>query len=53
MRAAVVGMVLLCGIAQGADPKTVTNTIDMELIEIPAGTFTMPTFTSTVDVTLS
>ena len=41
MRAVVVGMVLLCGIAQGAEPKTVTNTIGMELIEIPAGTFTM------------
>ena len=39
--AAVVGMVLLCGIAQGAEPKTVTNTIGMELIEIPAGKFTM------------
>jgi len=34
-------MVLLCGIAQGAEPKTVTNTIGMKLIEIPAGTFTM------------
>ena len=42
MRAAVaLGMVLLCGIAQAAEPKTVTNTIGMELIEIPAGTFTM------------
>ena len=42
MRAAVVvGMVLLCGIAQGAEPKTVTNTIGMVLIDIPAGTFTM------------
>ena len=37
MRAAALGMVLLCGIAQGAEP----NTIGMELIEIPAGTFTM------------
>ncbi len=36
MRAAL-GMVLLCGIAQGAEP----NTIGMELIEILAGTFTM------------
>ena len=35
--AAVVGMVLLCGLAQGAEP----NSIGMELIEIPAGTFTM------------
>ncbi len=35
--AAVVGMMLLCGIAQGAEP----NTIGMELIEIPAGEFTM------------
>ena len=41
MRAATLGMVLLCGIAQGAEPKTVTNTIGMELIELPAGTFTM------------
>ena len=41
MRAAALGMMLLCGIAQGAEPKTVTNTIGMELIEIPAGTFTM------------
>ena len=41
MRAAALGMVLLCGIAQGAEPKTVTNTIGMELIDIPAGTFTM------------
>ena len=41
MRAVVVGMMLLCGIAQGAEPKTVTNTIGMELIEIPAGEFTM------------
>ncbi len=31
MRAAALGLV----------PKTVTNTIGMELIEIPAGTFTM------------
>ena len=28
MRAAVVGMVLLCGIVQGAEPKTVTNTTE-------------------------
>ena len=41
MRAVVVGMVLLCGIAQGAEPKTVTNSIGMDLIEIPAGKFTM------------
>ena len=41
MRAAVVGMLLLCGIAQGAEPKTVTNSIGMELIEIPAGKFRM------------
>ena len=41
MRAAALGMVLLCGIAQGAEPKAVTNTIGMELIEIPAGKFTM------------
>ena len=41
MRAATLGLVLLCGIAQGAEPKTVTNTIGMELIELPAGTFTM------------
>ena len=30
-------MVLLCAIAQGAAPKSVTNTIGMELIEILAG----------------
>ena len=41
MRAAVVGMVLLCGIAQGAEPKSVTNSIGMELIEISAGKFVM------------
>ena len=39
--AAVLGMVLLCGIAQGAKPKTVTNSIGMQLIEIPAGKLTM------------
>ena len=39
--AAVVGMMLLCGIAQGAEPKTVTNTIGMVLIDIPAGKFMM------------
>jgi len=37
MRAAALGMVLLCGIAQGAEP----NSIGMELIEIPAGEFMM------------
>ena len=41
MRAVALGMVLLCGIAQGAEPKTVTNTIGMKLIQIPAGKFTM------------
>ena len=41
MRVAALGMMLLCGIAQGAEPKTVTNTIGMKLIQIPAGTFTM------------
>ena len=41
MRVAALGMVLLCGIAQAAEPKTVTNTINMKLIEIPAGKFTM------------
>ena len=41
MRAAVVVMVLLWGVAQAAEPKTVTNTFGMELIEIPAGKFTM------------
>ena len=41
MRAASLGLMLLCGIAQGAEPKTVTNTIGMELIQITAGTFTM------------
>jgi len=35
--AAALGMVLLCGIAQAAEP----NSIGMELIEIPAGKFTM------------
>ncbi len=35
MRAAALGVVLLCGIAQGAEP----NTIGMKLIEIPAGNF--------------
>ena len=34
-------MVLLCGIAQGAEPKSVTNSIGMELIEISAGKFVM------------
>ena len=43
MRAFVVGMVLLCGITQGAEPKTVTNSIGMKLIEIPAGKFMMGT----------
>ena len=38
MRAAL-GMVLLCGIAQGAEQ----NSIGKELIEIPAGTFMMGT----------
>ena len=51
--AAVVGMVLLCGIAQGAEPKTVTNTIGMELIDIPAGQFTMGQGGGTVIVTLT
>ena len=37
MRAAALGMMLLCGIAQGAEP----NSIGMELIEIPAGKFMM------------
>ena len=37
MRAVALGMVLLCGIAQGAEP----NSIGMELIEIPAGEFMM------------
>ena len=41
MRAVVVGMMMLCGIAQAAEPKIVTNTIGMKLIEIPAGEFTM------------
>lgn len=36
MRAAVVGMMLLCGIAQRAEPKSDTNAVGMELIEIPA-----------------
>ena len=37
MRAAALGMMLLCGIAQGAEPKSVTKTIGMELIEITIG----------------
>ena len=37
MRAAALGMMLLCGIAQGVEP----NSIGMEMIEIPAGKFTM------------
>ena len=37
MRAAALGVMLLCGIAQGVEP----NSIGMELIEIPAGKFTM------------
>ena len=41
MRAAFVGIVLLCGLAQGTEPKTVTNTIGMELVVVPAGKFTM------------
>jgi len=41
MRAVVVVMMMMCGIAQAAEPKSVTNTIGMELIEIPAGKFTM------------
>jgi len=45
MRAVVVGMVLLCLVSGCTKtPKTVTNTISMELIEIPAGTFTMNEF---------
>ena len=53
MRAAALGMVLLCGIAQGAEPKTVTNTTGMELIEIPAGKFTMGEDGGAVAVTLT
>jgi formylglycine-generating enzyme required for sulfatase activity len=41
MRAAVLGAVLFCGVAQGAEPKIVTNSIGMELISIPAGKFQM------------
>ncbi len=37
MRAAALGLMLVCGIAQAAEPKS----IGMELIEIPAGKFTM------------
>ncbi len=47
--AAVVGMVLLCGIAQGAEP----NSIGMVLIEIPAGKFMMGEAGSAVAVTLT
>ena len=53
MRAAALGMVLLCGLAQGAETKAVTNTIGMELIEIPAGTFMMGEGGDTVAVTLT
>ena len=41
MRAAVLGAILFCGVAQGAEPKIVTNSIAMELISIPPGKFTM------------
>ncbi len=37
MRAAALGVVLLCGIAQGAEPKSVTNPIGIKLIEITIG----------------
>ncbi len=37
MRAAALGMMLLCGVAQGVEP----NSIGMEMIEIPAGEFMM------------
>ena len=40
MRAAVVGMVLLCLVSGCTKPpQDVTNSIGMELIEIPAGKF--------------
>ncbi len=35
MRAAALGVMLLCGIAQGVEP----NSSGMEMIEIPAGFF--------------
>ena len=49
MRAAALGMVLLCGIAQGAE----RNSIGMEMIEIPAGKFTMGEGGDAVAVTLT
>ena len=49
MRAAVLGMMLLCGIAQGAEP----NSIGMVLIELPAGTFMMGKESRAVDVILT
>jgi len=51
MRAAALGMVLLC-LVSGCT-KTVTNTIGMELIEIPAGTFMMGEGGDAVAVTLT
>ena len=41
--AVVVAAMFFCApvFAQGEKPKSVTNSIGMELIEIPAGTFTM------------
>jgi formylglycine-generating enzyme required for sulfatase activity len=41
MRSIVLGTLLAFGVAQGAEPKIVKNGIGMELIEIPAGKFTM------------
>jgi len=52
MRAVVVGVILLCLVSGCTKtPKTVTNTIGMELIEIPAGKFTMGIPASEKDIT--
>jgi len=41
MRAVVLGALLLCGCSQVAEPKVVTDSIGIALLEIPAGKFTM------------
>ena len=54
MRAAVVGMVLLCLVSGCTKPPHhVTNSIGMELIEIPAGKFTMGEGSRAAGVTLT
>ena len=54
MRAAALAMLLLC-LASGCmkAPKTIINSIGMELIEIPAGNFTMGRDEEHVAVTLT